>query len=411
MRNTTTRFCLSVLCIFGMMTNSFSQAEAVFGWTQYRGENRAGASTEKLTEKDWISSKPEMLWKKKIGSGFSELVISEGIIYTMFSEKIDSTSGFEYLAAYKESTGSEIWRTQVDSIYIEIDGWGDGPRSTPIIDEEFIYCFSGLGKFSARSKRDGKLIWEHDFVKEFGSTRPRWGYACSPILVENNVMMEVGGVGGKTFMTFDKSNGNVIWDDGAGPAGYTSPLLMSIEGQSQFVFVNGRTLSSYNLQGDTLWTYQLPFSIPIAMPVLIGSNKLFFSQISSGFVILQIENNKVTEVLRGSEMKNDFMTCVYHDGYIYGYHIAALRCISAETGEVKWSKRGFGKGSLILVDGKLIILSDKGKLAIAKASPDAYQELGSVQAISGSITWTAPSFTDGKVYLRNQTEMACFKLN
>lgn len=411
MRNTNKRFCLSVLFIFGIMTNGFSQAEPAFGWTQYRGENRDGASTEKLTEKDWVSSKPEMLWKKNIGSGFSELVISEGIIYTMFSEKIDSTSGFEYLAAFNESTGNEIWRAQVDSIYIEIDGWGDGPRSTPIIDAEQIYCLSGLGKFSARSKKDGKLIWEHDFIKEFGSTRPRWGFSSSPIFIENNVIMEVGGIDGKTFMAFDKKNGNVIWDDGAGPAGYNSPLLMSIEGQSQFVFVNGRTLSSYNLQGDTLWTYQLPFSIPIAMPVLIGSNKLFFSQISSGFVIIQIDNNKVTEVLRGSEMKNDFMTCVYHDGYIYGYHIAALRCISAETGEVKWSKRGFGKGSLILVDGKLIILSDKGKLAIAKASPDAYQELGSVQAISGSITWTAPSFTDSKVYLRNQTEMACFKLN
>ena len=411
MRNSTFYYYLVFLFTFGTITLGYSQELPNKGWTQYRGQNRAGVSTEKLTEKDWINSKPEMLWKKKIGSGFSELVISDGIIYTMFSEKTDSISGFEYLAAYDEKTGNEIWRVQVDSIYIEIDGWGDGPRSTPIIDAEFIYSLSGLGRFSARSKIDGKLIWEHDFIKEYGSTRPRWGFSSSPIFIENNVMMEVGGVDGKTFITFDKNNGNLIWAHGNGPAGYNSPLLMSIEGQSQFIFVNGRTLSSYNLDGDTIWTYQLPFSIPIAMPVLIGSNKLFLSQISNGFIIIQIENNKVTEVLRGSEMKNDFMTCVYHDGYIYGYHIAALRCISAETGEVKWSKRGFGKGSLILVDGKLIVLSDKGKLAIAKASPDAYQELGAVQAIEGSITWTAPSFTDGKVYVRNQTEMACFKLN
>jgi len=411
MRNTITRFYLSVLFIFGVITIGYSQTEPALSWTQYRGQNRAGASAEKLTEKDWVNSKPEMLWKKNIGSGFSELIISEGVIYTMFSEKIDSLSGFEYLAAFDEKTGNEIWRAQVDSIYIEIDGWGDGPRSTPTIDAEYIYSFSGLGKFSARTKKDGKLIWEHDFVKEYGSTRPRWGYACSPILIENKVIMEIGGTDGKTFMAFDKSNGNIVWNNGIGPAGYNSPLMMSVEGQNQFIFVNGKDISSYNLQGDTLWTYQLPFAIPIAMPVLIGSNKLFFSQITSGFVIIQVESNKATEVLRGGEMKNDFMTCVYHDGYIYGYHIAALRCISAETGEVKWSKRGFGKGSLILVDGKLIILSDKGKLAIAKASPDAYQELGTVQSIEGSITWTAPSFTDGKVYVRNQTEMACIKLN
>jgi hypothetical protein len=147
------------------------------------------------------------------------------------------------------------------------------------------------------------------------------------------------------------------------------------------------------------------------MPVMVGADKVFVSYIGRGFFIAQIKNNKAVEILKGASMKTDFTTSIYHDGYIYGFHVAALRCISAETGEVKWSKRGFGKGSFILVDGKLIVLSDKGKLAIAKASPDAYQELGSVDAISGSITWTAPSYTNGKVYVRNQTEMACFKLN
>ena len=411
MQNKNNILCLIIILLFGSNISGISQTEPSEGWRQFRGEYGSGVSHEKLIEKDWVTTQPELLWKKEIGSGFSELVVSEGIIYTMFSEKIDSISGFEYLAAYDEKTGNENWRVKVDSIYIEIDGWGDGPRSTPTIDDENIYCLSGLGKFSARSKKDGTLIWELDFVKDFGSTRPRWGYASSPRLIDNILVIEVGGKDGKTFMAFNKSDGTVAWADGQGVATYSTPLFSKIEGQDQLIFINGRTLYSYNLKGDTLWTFPMPIPGNIVMPVLVEENKIFVSYIGKGFFITQINKNKGIEVLNNSSMKNDFTTSIYHDGFIYGFHVAALRCISAETGEVKWSKRGFGKGSFILADGKLIILSDKGLLAIAKASPDAYQELGSIQAIEGSITWTAPSYTNGKVYVRNQTEMACFKLN
>ncbi|NJO91354.1 MAG: hypothetical protein HC831_22125 [Chloroflexia bacterium] len=109
-------------------------------------------------------------------------------------------------------------------------------------------------------------------------------------------------------------------------------------------------------------------------------------------------------------MKNDFSSSVYHDGYFYGFDIAALVCVSAKTGEKKWTKRGFGKGSLILVDDKLIVLSDKGTLIQVKATPDAYTEQGQMQAIEGK-SWTAPSYSNGKIYLRNLTEMACFSAN
>jgi outer membrane protein assembly factor BamB len=411
MRINTTILCLTITLFFGFSLQGISQTKSSEGWTQFRGQYGSGISSEKLIDKDWTTNKPELLWRKDIGSGFSELLVSEGLIYTMFSEKIDSVSGYEYLVAYDEKTGDEKWKTKVDSIYIEIDGWGDGPRSTPTIDEKNIYCLSGHGKLSARLKKDGSLIWEKDFVRDFGSTMPRWGYSSSPKLLDNMLIIEVGGKDGRAFMAFDKQSGKTIWEKGTGIATYSTPLIANVDGQDQILFINGRTLYSYNSKGDTLWTF--PMSIPgnIVMPVVFEENKIFVSYIGAGFFITQIKDNKGIEILKKGSMKNDFTTSVYHDGYFYGFHVAALRCVSAETGEVKWSKRGFGKGSLILVDGKLVILSDKGKLAIAKASTDAYQELALVNAISGSITWTAPSYTNGKVFVRNQTEMACFKLN
>lgn len=410
MKNTITNFSLAILFIFGLFSTANSQTNTPDGWTQFRGLHRTGKSNEKITLNK-SDVKAELVWKNEMGSAISEIVISGEKIYTMYSHKIDSLSGFEYIAAFNKNTGEQIWRTMVDSIYIENDGWGDGPRSTPAIDENNIYSLSGNGNLSANSKKNGELLWEKDLVKEFGSVRPRWGFSTSPVIVGDKLVMEVGGTDERAFIAFDKNNGNVIWAHGRGNATFNSPLFTSFNGQEQLIFANGPFISSYNLNGDTLWTYRLPFSAHIAMPLKIDSDKLFFSNVGRGFIILKVENNKAVEVLKGNSMKNDFMTCVYHDGYIYGFHIAALRCISAETGEVKWSKRGFGKGSLMMVDDKLIVLSDKGKLAIVEAYTEAYTELISLQAVKGSIAWTSPSYHQDRVYVRNQNEIACYKFN
>jgi outer membrane protein assembly factor BamB len=309
-------------------------------------------------------------------------------------------SGSEYIAAFDESNADEIWRSKVDSIFIDLDNWGNGPSSTPTIDEEYIYSFSSFGKLTANSKKDGRLIWQVDFVKEFGSVPARWGDASSPILVDEMLIMEAGGTDSRAFIAFNKKNGTVDWAFGNGDAYYNSPLLVTIDGQRQVIFTNGRTLYSFNTEGDTLWTYQMPFSNIKAMPVLIGQDKIFISGVRNpGFIIVQINNNKVNKVIDGNSMKNDYSSSCYLDGYIFGFHVAALRCISAETGEVKWTKRGMGKGSLIMVDDKLLVLSDQGKLTIVDAIPDAYKEESIIQALNGK-SWTAPSFSNGKVYLQ-----------
>lgn len=403
------KLLLSLIIVINSLSG-FTQNNQAEAWNQFRGAERNGLSTESLSEFDCSKSQPELVWRKNIGSAFSELAISEGVVYTMVCEVVDSLTGSEYLAAFSEETGDEIWKTKVDSIYFDEDGWGNGSRATPTVDEKYIFTFSGHGKLTANQKKDGSFVWQHDFVKEFGSKTPRWGFASSPLVVGDNVIMEVGGTESRAFMAFNKENGDIVWSSSDGAASHDSPLLASIEGQEQIIFANGRTLYSLLPEGDTLWTYSMPFGGATAIPVFMPPNKLFLSAVRNpGFFIVKVENNKATEVINGVSMKNDFSSCVYHDGYIYGFHVAAVRCISAETGEAKWTKRGYGKGSLILVDNKLIILSDKGKLIIADASPEAYNENCSLQAIDGK-SWTAPSFYNGKVFVRNLTEMACYKL-
>jgi len=406
MNKKTICFCLFAIFMFLQMPFTFSQQSESTSWNQFRGSNRSGVSPENALPDILPESGPELLWKKEIGSGFSEITISGDRIYTMLSEETDSISGSEYIAAFDAKTGNAIWRTKVDSLFF--DTFGNGPRSTPAIGEDNIYSFSSYGKLTANSKEDGKTIWQVGFISEFGSTLPQWAFSSSPVLVDNTLIIEAGGTDSRAFIGFDKNSGKVLWTKGSGISSYNSPVVAEIDGKTNIIFANQTTLYSFNSIGDTLWTYNMTMNGPMAMPVVFDSNKIFISTVrSAGFSIVEVNNNTVKELINSGTMKNDFSSSLYYDGCIYGFNVAALQCISARTGEKKWTKRGFGKGSLILVDDKLLVLSDKGKLIQVKATPEAYTEQGSFQAIDGK-SWTAPSFAEGKLYVRNLTEMACY---
>ena len=410
MRRKTILSCtISILFAF-LTTSSFSQQNSD-SWKQFRGNDRSGSSSYQIKVERLPSEGPKMLWKKSLGAAFAEITVDGDRIYTMFSEKFDTLHGLEYVGAFDPVTGNQIWKTIVDSLYIENDGWGDGPRSTPAVGKELIFSLSGKGKLTANSKTDGKIVWQIDLVKDFESVMPRWGFTSSPTLVDNQLIMEVGGSNSRLFVAFNPEDGKVIWSKGTGNSSYNSPVYTNINGQNQIIFANGRTIYSFDSKGDTLWTFKSMIASPTAVPVIFDSNKIFISAIRTpGFMIAEVKDNKVKEILNGNTMKTDFNTVVYYDGYIYGFNVAALSCISAKTGETKWVKRGFGNGSLILVGNKLIVLSDQGKVIMAKATPEAFTEQGSFQALKGKC-WTAPSFSNGKLYVRNLTEMACFDFN
>ena len=390
-----------LLLLFLLPAINMQGQSVTANWGQFRGADRSGITSKY----DLPEQAPTLLWKKDLGAGFSEIVVEGNTFYTMFSEELDTTSGWEYLAAFEVETGKELWRVQVDSLFF--DQFGDGPRSTPALGEKYIFCLSSYGTLAAYKKENGEKVWSRNLRSEFGSTVPRWGFSSSPVLVDNTLVAELGGTELRAFAGFDKNSGELIWSNGQGMASYNSPLVANIEGMEQIIFANGQHLYAIDAKGDSLWTFQMKTNSPTAMPVFFENNRLFLSDLRSGFSIVEVKGNEVKEALSGRSMKTDYSSCLYHEGHIYGFNVAALQCISAENGEKQWVKRGLGKGSLIMVGDQLLVLSDKGKLVQVKAVADKYTEVTAFQAIEGK-SWTAPSFSDGKLFVRNLSEMACY---
>lgn len=386
----------------------FFQASGQESWQQFRGNYRNGSSIEVNINVEWPSAGPELVWKKPIGSSYSELVVSKGRIFTMSSEIVDSTQGSEIMIAFDAKTREEIWKTVIDSMFRDSDGWGEGPRSTPAIDDKAIYCLSSFGKLRAISVEDGKILWTVNFLKEFDN-KPGCIYTTSPILYENELIIELGGTESRGFASFDRNTGKTIWVNGEGRHSYSSPTIAEIDGGIHVIFANGSKLKSFSKTGDELWSYSMPLRRANATPLFIAPNKIFVSS-GMGCFMIKIEHNEVIELFNNKSMRNTFNTSCNYNGHIYGISGGSLKCISDTDGETKWSQKGFKFGSLICVGNKLLVLTEKGILNLVEASPEAYIEKGSIQALDGK-SWTAPSFAKGTIYLRNLTEMASYKLN
>ena len=89
---------------------------------------------------------------------------------------------------------------------------------------------------------------------------------------------------------------------------------------------------------------------------------------------------------------------------------ATLKCIDPRNGGVKWSQRT-GFGGVTAVGDTLLVMSERGELIAAKASPQGYTELARAQVIGGKC-WTIPTVSNGRIYVRNQAgRLVCLDLS
>ncbi len=400
-----TLFALTALS--GELLIAWSGKSTNNDWPQWRGPNRDGISTEKGILKNWPENGPDVIWRVPVGDGYSSISIANGKLFTMWDE-----GNSAFLVCLNASNGKEMWRYKVGRNYV--DDQGGGPRACPTIDGNLIYAVGAKGNLHAVNVENGTVVWSHDLVKEYGSRIPRWGYSSSPLVEGNKLLVEVGGKAGHAFVAFNKKNGALIWASQTDKPGYSSPLAITVNGTRQILFFCAGGLFSVSPEdGKLFWQYPwtTEYDANIAIPIFIAPDKVFIStNYGVGAAVVQIEENNgkfsAETVWKHRKMKNHFNTSVLHENYIYGFDNRILKCIDAKTGEDKWKTRGFQKGSLLFVDGHLIVLGERGRLALVEANPSEYKEKASVQILNGKC-WTMPTVTGGRLYLRNQKEMLC----
>ena len=379
-------------------------------WPQFRGPQRDGISGETDLLDHWDASGPPELWRLPIGTGYSGIAVVGDRLYTM-----DADDETEFAICLMAATGEEIWRTAIGPLFTSY--FGDGPRSTPTIDGDWVYVLSGRGHLAALRASDGETLWEIDYPDAFGSEIPEYGFSTSALVVDDLLIVQPGGGSGQAVAAFDKRTGERRWAAGDDTAGYSSPILIDVDGSQQLVFMTPLNLMGVSLQGEVLWSH--PFApdqdIKPAMPVFVAPDLLFFSaSYDIGAIALRLEADGgsvvAREVWRDRVMRNHFNASVAIGDHLYGFDNATLKCIKATTGEELWAERGgLGKGSLLYAGGNLLVLTETGRLLVVEASPEEYRKRAGHQVLSGRC-WTSPTVAGGRIFLRNRDEIVCLDL-
>jgi outer membrane protein assembly factor BamB len=387
-------------------------------WPNYRGPGHDGVA--EATALNQLSVTPA--WKVPMGDSFGQIAVSGGKLFLTAERGAD-----EFCVALDAGTGQEAWATRMDKTIK--DGNGNGPRSTPAIDGKHVYVLSTYLTLSCLEVETGKEVWKRDLMKEHAASALRWGSASSPVVVEDLVLV-TGGGSGKGISAFNKTTGAPVWAKSEEKYTYATPTLATIKGKQQAIcFMESGLVSIDPKTGEILWTFAHPKAVATAASPVVGGKEGDIVYCSAGYNIgaaacrITKEGDKwsAAPLWRSDrQAQQTWSTAVHRDGYIYGLYghndnNGPLACMDIETGQVKWSQRGFGsQGGLILAGDKLLIQS-KGDLVLAPASPEAYKELGRVNVLKAK-NWTAPTLANGLVYLRNSSlagtaaEAVCLKL-
>ncbi|MEM7351247.1 MAG: PQQ-binding-like beta-propeller repeat protein [Acidobacteriota bacterium] len=348
-------------------------------------------------------------WRREIGSGYAALSVVAGRAYTLES---DDTG--DYALALDASTGSPLWRSRIEGPGAKADDYTFGILSTPTVDHGQVFALGPNGRFQAFRTEDGQALWSHDLATTFAANPPSYGISTSPLVVDQHVVVLVGGLEAHNLVAFERGSGKVAWSVSHARLGsYASPVLATLHGERQIVVPAGdRLYAVHPADGRQLWSYD-GLSYPDRSPLVLPPDRIFMPLDETGVLVRvqRIESTYRAEASwRAPSLKNSYSPAVSSDGAIFGFSNRGLLCLDAASGEVLW-QHDLG-GTHILVDSHLVILSHMtGRLVIAPASREGFRESLSTQAFAEfTIPYTPPSFSDGRIFLRDEGEIVAFEL-
>lgn len=407
MRRWTSLLCFVLL--WGLATTTAIADD----WPRFRGPAGDGVAPADDVF-DGESPGLGVAWQAGLGSGYSGVSVASGKAVTMFAQ-----DGSDWAVAFDAESGRELWRYEIGPTYKGHDGSHDGPISTPVLDGDRVYGLGPLGHLFALRLDNGEPLWATHLQEEHEAQKPYYGFSSSPLLQDGVLVLEVArgeDEDGTALAGFDPATGERLWTAGQDGVAYQSPMPITVDGRRYVLATGNEKLFGLDPKsGEILWEHphggdQSAMGNQTLNPVPAGDGRLLLMHQGDASKMVRLvpgEDGAVTleDVWEDRSLRRSYNVPVYHDGHFYGYSGGFLTAVEAETGKSVWKSRQPGDGFLSLVDGHLVIVTKKGDLAVARATPDGYEEVASLPLFEG-FAWTPPSFANGKIYARSHDAVA-----
>ncbi|HEY2892914.1 MAG TPA: PQQ-binding-like beta-propeller repeat protein [Pirellulales bacterium] len=423
-------------------------------WPRFLGPTGDSKSSERGILTHWPAAGPPVVWQLALGTGYGMPTISNGRLF-----QFDRAGDRARLRCLDPASGKLIWTFDYESEFEDLYGYDNGPRCSPVCDDDRVYIFGAEGMLHCLSAADGKVIWKLDTVDQFGVIQNFFGVGSTPVIEGNLLIAHIGGsppesrrappgrldlvVGNGTgIVAFDKGSGEVKYKLTDELASYASPTLATIDGRRWcFVFARGGLIVFEPTVGKL--DFQFPWRAPMlesvnaSNPVVVDDLVLISETYGPGAAVLRVKPGEARTVWSDRERRSDkslqthWNTPVHHEGFIYGSsgrhtENAELRCVELATGRVAWSQEGLTRCSLLYADGHFVCLGEDGKLRLINANPKKYDPVAEVVLVEKPggdnpfgfrparmlkyPAWAAPVLSHGLLYVRGADRLVCLEL-
>ncbi len=388
------------------LTSNTATTESEAEWPGFRGPERDGVAHGTKISTDWSVSPPSELWRHPIGPGCSSFAVHGNLIYTQ-----EQRGEEEVVSCYNLTTGEPVWKHSDEARFWDSHA-GAGPRSTPTLCGGLVCTFGATGILNVLDARDGAVIWSRNAAADTNTEVPEWGFTSSPLVTGDVVVVALAG----TLVTYDLSSGDQRWIAAEGGKGYSSPHFFEIGGIPQILLMNDLGAISVEPEnGTVLWEYPWPHSDRILQPARCDDGEIILST-GGGKGMRRLKVTKesggwiIEERLSSVQLKSFFNDFVVHKDLAFGFSGPFVECVDIVEGGRKWKSSRYGGQLILLADQDLlVVLTEKGELALLKATSDKFNELGRFKAIEGK-TWNHPVMVDDILLVRNSHEMVAFRL-
>ena len=388
-------------------------------WPQWRGAKNDGIVREEKISETWPAEGPQKLWSHKVGTGFASPVAVNGRIYIFSLE-----GGIDTLRCYDDK-GTEVYKTTNPRLYkgqmpreTNSPDW-TGERSSPVIENDRIYTHGIAGDLVARKLESGDVIWHINVLNEIGGTPVTWGQSSNPT-IDGDVMYVQGGKGGAVCVSIDKNTGKINWKSETGLGGYAKPVLVDVQGTRQLIVFGGNALWAFDPKtGSTIWSvpWVTEYDVNAATPTYHEGKLFVTSAYKQGrCTMFQLSPTGAKELWTSKNMTSKYQPPILDNGFIYGNSEGTVRCLRWEDGKVMWTaaadRINQGGSVLRIAPDKLLLLSERGKLILARATPEKFQKLAEAKdLVEGTNIWATPLLYKGKMYVKGREELICFDVS
>ena len=397
-------------------TSAASVALRPGDWPGFRGPNRDGVAAGVRIATNWSASPPNPVWRSRVGPAWSSVAVVDGLLFTQ-----EQRGGDEAVVCRDAASGAEKWSVQDPGRFWESVA-GAGPRATPTFDSGRVYTLGALGRLNCLDAATGSRLWSRDVRADAGGAPPMWGFSSSPLVTSGVVIVWAGGDGSASLRAYRCDTGEPAWSAPAGVQTYTSPQLAEIGGETQVLFLSEAGLSAHDpATGAMRWTHPAPMpnAIRSIQPRVVGAKTvLVCSETDFGARLLEINPAAGAPAAWSAvprwtsrQFKPSFNDFVIVGDCAYGFDGAVFCCFDLKAGRRRWRDGRYGHGQVVLLQEQslLLVTTEEGEGVLLAADPEAHRELARAPLITGK-TWNHPAVAQGRLYVRNAEEMACFEL-